>query len=121
MNAYLRIKIISLAFEAKAIRRDEKYYLAKARRRAAAQKSGDQAKEIFWGLRRHRIIDVRREARASYLAYGFLRGRTYKQLEAKTYTQPDWVKVADIVRRFGELNLKVDQIKERINQWREAA
>lgn len=121
MNAYLRIKVISLAYEAKAIRKDENYYLAKARRRAAVQKSGDQAKEVYWGLRRHRIIDVRREARVSCLAYGYLRGRAYKQLEAKCYEQPDWTRVADIVRRFGDLNLKADQIKERIKQWREAA
>lgn len=120
MNAYLRIKIISLAFEAKAIRKDENYYLAKARRRAAAQKPADQAKEVYWGLRYHRVFDVRREARASCLAYGFLRGRAYKQLEAKAYTQPDWAKVADIVRRFGNLNLKPDQIKENLKQWREA-
>lgn len=120
MKAFLRIKVTSLAAEAKLIRKDENFYLAKARRRAASMEAKERAREIFVNLRQHRIYGVRREARVSCLAYGYLRGRAYKQLEAKCYEQPDWAKVADIVRRFGDLNLKADQIKERIKLWREA-
>lgn len=90
-KTYLRIKILSLQAEAKLIRREEARWIIKGRR----------DHPIRLGLKAHRKWDVRREQRASLLAYGFLRGRKYKQIEAKCHTPPNWVRVADLVAKYG--------------------
>ena len=83
---YLKIKIKSLAAEAAIIRQEEHRWhgLSQAR----------------YGLHQHRILDVRREARASQLAYGFLRGRDYRVMEAKCHENPDWKRVQWVVEKF---------------------
>lgn len=87
-KVYLKIKIKSLAAEASMIRREE--HLWKLRDR-----------ELFFGLRSHRTWDVRREARAALLAYGFLRGRPYKKIEAFTYDPPPFGRVVALVKKYG--------------------
>lgn len=62
----------------------------------------EKAMKAFWGLRHHRIEVVRVEYRATLLAYGFLRGRPYIMLEPNAKTQPNWSKVEDMVRRYGD-------------------
>lgn len=82
----LRVKLKSLAEEARIIRREE--------RRA-------------WGvlrdeLHQHRVRQVRSEARHTHLAYGFLRGKTYQQIEPSgSYTLPDWNSVAAMLKKYG--------------------
>ena len=71
----LKVKICSLMDEARVIRREENRF---------AKDSYERFK-----LRQHRVIDVRREARAAQLAYGFLRGMPYAKMEAKTYEPID--------------------------------
>ena len=85
-RVYLKVKVKSLAEEAKIIRREEK-----------------RAKllSIRIGLREHRIGIVRHEARHSHLAYGFLRGRAYLEIENKASEAPDWAKVRKMVEKFG--------------------
>lgn len=83
---YLKIKIKSLAAEAAIIRKEEGRW------------RGDS--EIRYGLHQHRIIDVRREARAAQLAYGFLRGHEYRVMEAKWHEAPDWKRVQYMVEKF---------------------
>lgn len=61
----LRVKLKSLAEEARIIRREER-------------RTWGQLREE---LHLHRVRDVRTEARATHLAYGFLRGRTLEQME----------------------------------------
>lgn len=70
----LKIKICSLAEEAKIIRREEGRFPSDSNKR--------------FRLRNHRIMVVRREARAAQLAYGFLRGMPYNKMEAKTHDEP---------------------------------
>lgn len=82
----LKIKIKSLAAEAKIIRKEEK--------RAKSQ-------SIRESLYRHRIDVVRYEARHTNIAYGFLRGRTYAQIEANPKTPPNWDKVRKMVEKYG--------------------
>jgi hypothetical protein len=53
-------------------------------------------------LHNHRVIEVRQEARAALLAYAFLRGRRYDQVERAGSRKVDWKRVAQIVRKFGE-------------------
>lgn len=84
----LRVKVKSLAEEARIIRREE---------------------HRNWGTLRdelhlHRVGVVRREARAAHLAYGFIRGRSYSQMEGKLKDPrngPDWEKVRRLCKTYG--------------------
>jgi len=92
---YLRVKIKSLAAEARIIRHEE--------RRARQHDVDGAPSSIFWGLRYHRTQNVRDEARASLLAYGFLRGRAYARMENKCYEPPPMGRVAELVKKYGAL------------------
>ena|SRR5688572_4355364 len=83
---YLKVKVKSLAAEAKIIRKEEKRCKNSSLRN---------------GLYRHRIDVVRYEARHTNLAYGFLRGRTYSQIESGAKKPPDWAKVRKMVEKYG--------------------
>lgn len=85
-RTYLKVKIKSLAEEARIIRRETK--LAKST-------------SIKNGLAEHRKGVVREEARLTHLAYGFLRGREYRQMEAITHTTPNWDRVRKMVSKYG--------------------
>jgi hypothetical protein len=74
-----------LAAEATIIRQDEK------------KASG----ETRQSLHLHRVIDVRREARASLLAYAFLRGKPLFPIEHKRSRPVRWADVRRIAKRFG--------------------
>ena len=108
MKIYLKIKIMSLAAEARIIRAEEKKW------------PGEHAARN--GLRRHRIHEVRPEARHALLAYGFLRGRDYRALEAKAACAPDWDRVQRLAEKFGAA-AKADQpgIAQRFARWKDAA
>lgn len=83
---YLKVKIKSLAAEARIIRQETK------RAKSLSIKNG---------LYRHRIDVVRVEARHTQLAYGFLRGRTYQQIEHKAQVEPNWAKVRKMIEKYG--------------------
>lgn len=85
-RAYLKVKIKSLAEEAKIIRKETK----RAKRAS-----------IRDGLALHRKGIVRCEARHTHLAYGFLRGRDYRQMEPKAHEAPNWEKVRKMVEKYG--------------------
>jgi hypothetical protein len=90
----LKIKIKSLAAEAKIIRLEEQKVLE--------YKKFDEA--LYLSLRGHRIHDVRAEQRASLLAYGFIRGKAYSVLEKPGKDNPvDLVRVQRLVNKFGGL------------------
>lgn len=84
---FLKIKLRNLADEARLIRREEK-----------------RPRNAPWRERLylHRILVVRREARATAIAYAYLRGRRYAQLEATCHEPPDWSRVRTMVRRYGD-------------------
>jgi hypothetical protein len=91
---FLKVKIKSLAAEAKIIKLEED--------RAWAH-------TILQGqLHSHRVVDVRREQRSTLLAYAFLRGRRYADLERVTHSLPDWRRIARIVQKYGA---KVESMK----------
>lgn len=81
----LRVKLKSLAAEARIIRREE--------RRAR----GELREELYL----HRINDVRRAARSTLLAYGLIRGRTLDQMEPKRYSEPDWDAIGKMLKKYG--------------------
>jgi hypothetical protein len=86
---HLRIKIKSLAAEATIIRQE-------------AQKTNGMVK---YGLNFHRTSVVRYHARMNLLAYGFLRGRAYKDIEEKCDMPPNFKMVEDIAKKFGATDL----------------
>lgn len=104
-HIYLKMKIKSLAAEAQIIRREERRF-----------KRGDHPIRV--GLSAHRRIDVRQEARAAGLAYGFLRGRDYRRLEAKTHTKPDWARVEKLALKYGVDDQR--DLKQRFAEWKAA-
>lgn len=81
---YLKVKLKSLAAEAKIIQFEER-------------------RNPDWkiGLADHRRTVVRGEARHTLLAYSFLRGVPYKAVESKCHTKPDWNKVQKMVIKYG--------------------
>ena len=81
----LRIKLKSLAVEARIIRREE------------LRAWGPLREE----LHRHRIDVVRAAARESHIAYGFIRGRTLEQMEAKSAKPVSWEAVRKMVKKYG--------------------
>jgi hypothetical protein len=94
---FLKVKIKSLAEEARIIRFEER-------------KSWGQLRDQ---LAIHRKGVVRREARHSLLAYGYLRGRTYQAMEASRHTEPNWDSVERLIKKYGTLK---QPLKEWINE-----
>ncbi len=130
MHNQLKIKVMSLAAEARIIRAEEKR-LKKANRRLIASGKTDQMtkedRDAYLGkrskvindLHSHRIAVVRPAARHSLLAYGFLRGKKYCEIESKVRVSlcetemtngrntidivintPDWKEVGKNVSKF---------------------
>lgn len=81
---YLKVKIKSLAEEAKIIRKEEA-----------------RNPEFRLGLAEHRKGIVRNEARHTLLAYAFLRGKDYKQVEPKCHEKPEWSRVESMIIKYG--------------------
>jgi hypothetical protein len=100
---YIKVKILSLAAEAKIIRKQE----------AKARAHGNSS--LRRGLAEHRRGIVRHEARHAQLAYGFLRGMPYKKMEAKCHPgcEPDFKKVRSSIERYvcarRELGMKINE------------
>lgn len=86
-QTYLKIKIMSLAAEARIIRREELRWYGGSSLRS--------------GLRSHRVHEVRSEARVALLAYGYLRGRAYAAIETHPLVQPDLSRVTTLAVKYG--------------------
>ncbi len=87
---YIKVKILSLAAEAKIIRKQEQI----------ARQHRDRTRRL--GLRKHRTGIVRHEARHALLAYAFLRDTPYKTVEAKCHgnSKPDFAKVRISIEKY---------------------
>lgn len=130
MKLFLKIKIKSLAEEARIIKFHERIALRMCRRLRSgfdsrspfkhnkkekkpnlpAAKVDDQTIEwsaphsLRWSqIRDHRLKVLRTESRASNLAYAFLRGKSYSFVEkVGAKKAPDWSKIESIAYRFNE-------------------
>lgn len=105
MHVFLKVKIKSLADEARIIKHEEQ------KRRGPRHGPGP---ERFW-LHSHRVFGVRPEARCALIAYGFLRGRPYEVVENNAKTQPDWERVQKLVEKFGEDDVR--HLRQRFSEW----
>lgn len=86
-TVFLKVKIKSLASESQHIRKEERI-----------RRGTDPLRRE---LHDHRVQVVRREARHTLLAYGYLRGMEYDRLERTRRTDPDWEAVERMVRKYG--------------------
>jgi len=112
-RVFLKVKIKSLAAEARIIRREER----RSRHRE--------------GLHNHRTTAVRKAARSALLAYGFLRGRAYRLMEATCHAKPAWSKVKNLVTQYGversddesrmEFAKREQEQEDKLVAWLEAA
>lgn len=98
---HLKIKLKTLAAEARIIRLEECKALDSGRKGLRADRNYEPHYRTFWDLRDHRTGIVRPVARTNNLAYGFLLGRSYAEMEPETRTGADFEEVLKIVKRFG--------------------
>lgn len=90
-RVFLKIKLKSLAEEARIIRKEEKRHIGTMRE----------------SLYLHRIHRVRTAARNTLLAYSYIRGRSYHQVERIAHTAPNWKEVERMVKQYSMI--KFDQ------------
>lgn len=123
MSVELKIKAITLGYEATQIRRFERKFLKSARTGAQRVKDGDNTVDWVEGsyrsyrsLNDHRRNVVRPEARATHLARAYLKGQPYAAVEASTREPVQgWLteKVARMASNYGPT--PVD--REMIEKW----
>jgi hypothetical protein len=111
MKIHLKVKVASLAAEARLIRRMERSLARKCVLGTDLRRST---------INHHRRVDLRKEARASQLAYAFLRDRAYEDVEGFAYTSPDWKRVESIAQRFAE-DLPPQEFAQKFEEWLQAA
>lgn len=142
MSVFLKVKLKSLAEEARIIKHEEnKRKVPRARAKAAKPEGGeaDQAvvkqhqREIrhivrdiraerrakdwypktlveLQSLHRHRVDVVKKEARLTSIAYGYIRGRKFSQVDSGRNLKPeDWEIIGRMIRRYGSLESSLDQ------------
>lgn len=96
----LRVNIKSLQEESRIIRKEIRIC---------------KDKDIRSALHFHRINRVRSEARITQLAMGFVKGKTFADIEKKSKTQPDWG------RLFNKIKTHYYASGKEIDKWIEEA
>ena len=125
MLEYLKVKVMSISDEQKIIRREEQLAKYKARANRARIQEGKAAEdparytEVNRGLHAHRVIDCRKELRSSHLAYGFVKGLKYRQMEPLAYAQPNWDRIERLIEKYGEGDTRT--IKQQFAAWKAEA
>ena len=97
----LKMKVKSLAAESQIIRHQELKFKGKSWCHLADP------------LIAHRRGPLRSEARDTHVAYGFLKGRTYRQIEDNPKTEPNWDNIARMVKKHG-----TKEFTETLHTWR---
>lgn len=76
-----------------------------------ARVQAERDSEVFYNkyqnLRDRRINQLRKEARITFIAYGFLNGLKYSQIERIHHTDVDWVAVGKMIVMFGGNDIKL--------------
>ncbi len=91
-NPFLRVKLKSLAAEARIIRVEE----------SRANNHGNY--QLQEELHNHRVLILRSQARSTLLAYQYLRGKPYQICE-KHPESVDWEAVTKMVKKYGGCEL----------------
>lgn len=98
VRSKFRVKIKSLAEEARIIRKEEQRFDGQSSDRGV--------------LRHHRITVVRDEQRATLLAYAYLKGVPYSVIESRSRKQIDTKAVCRILRSLSWCSVEPDKIGE---------
>lgn len=112
----LKIKVKSLAEEARIIRKEEQ------RLKKQAGRFTSEKPEFFHyhTIRSHRHWDVRNEARATQLAIAFIKGYPYSRVERKVKDKghQEYIgrRVAFIVCKYGKMMYNIKQSDEDFRQ-----
>jgi hypothetical protein len=105
---FLKIKLKSLAAEARIIRAEER----------------KTSEELRHELHLHRVRDVRGEARATHIAYGFIRGTPYGRVEAEGSAMniDMWKRVEAMVWKYGgaQRGASAAEMSKKLKEWSEA-
>ena len=64
-------------------------------------------------------MELRVESRCSQLAYGFLRGKAYADMEFLAYSSPDWSRIENIVNRFSQDDSRL--VTQSFAEWKDTA
>lgn len=123
MNIHLKIKIMTLAAEAKAIRKNE-LRLQRSINKAVNKGKGqydyvDGHRFVRANLHHHRTHTVRKETRHSHIAYGFLRGRQYMEIETFAREPIQWDRIEKLVTRFGCDGNDSRVVLQRFAEWKD--
>lgn len=122
----LKIKTVSLALEGALIHQNESK-LKQQIKRCKASNHPDRDTTLARlradrdSLRIHRKGIVRWAARDAGLAYGFLRGRAYNEIEIKRYSDPDWKAIETMVLKYGERAGGAQVLKQNFERWKQEA
>lgn len=116
-RAKLKIKEKSLSAEQKMIRLEEKKHKWRMRALRAKNTTRTYVTDTT-ELRQHRL-ELRREIRSSHIANGFLRGRTYREIENFSWTQPDWKRIQRLIEKYSGEEPQV--ALQRLSQWMDGA
>lgn len=125
MKDYLLTKCISLGLEAKFIKQREYRALKLANEARTKGNYKDFPAQVLYyeklyrGLKEHRCELIRKETRWASIAYGFLCGKKYSEIERISYIQPNWEKIEKLVLRYGER--PSDELKAEFNVWKTEA
>jgi hypothetical protein len=131
----LKIKVTSLAAERTLIRQNEIHLKKMAERCkekiAEAVAAGDeafaakcritlaQAERDRESLYRHREEIVSPYTRTALLAYGFLRGKTMKQMEPNRRSEPRWDAVERSILKYGSRAGSPQELLQRLEQFKQ--
>jgi hypothetical protein len=98
---FLRVKVKSLAEEAKIIRFEERKQHWRFKMAKMLSNEEQKLSPLYFELKRHRLYDVRSEARAALLAYAFLRNKPLHKVEGVCRELPNWGRVERLVTKYG--------------------
>lgn len=104
---FLKVKIKTLACEVTIIRKEENSLPGGHWLRAS--------------LQQHRKKVVCEELRSALIAYGFLRGRSYTQIESGSTRKPNMDRVREIVTKFNDpRKATTQQTLQKLAEWQDA-
>ncbi len=114
MHLLLRIKIKTLAYQSAEMRYEEN--LAHAHALILKTAGASEARELLHNIR---TGTLRKESRAANLAYGFLLGRSYWQMERTCHEAPDFIRVQQLAEQFSGEDKRIT--RQRFACWHDEA
>ena len=76
------------------------------------QALADDLMEEYMSLRKHRTREIRPEARAAHLAYGFIRDMEYRRMEKEGSKAPNVGEIRRLINKYGPVKVNDDGVKK---------